>query len=195
MSFRTAAPPGRPTGYPERPDVTPEDVDYDRRDDGYDYEDPPPQRPAVLISIGGAAAAVAVIGMVFLFPATDPVSADAGRFSVSPPGGPARIPTTTEEPKPTITEDAEDEPDERPPAPAPTLVISTTEVPVATLPPTASIPPSAQTTTPPDGGAPLDGDDPPDGGAPLDGDDPPLAGDPLATPSPPPRPAPTPLAD
>src|SRR4051794_10584949 len=91
MASRAAAPPARPLSYPERPTMSPDDIDYDRDD----HAEPPSGRtPAMLVSIGGAAAAVLTIASVFLFHGADPVATDTGRFAAAQVG-PAPATTTS----------------------------------------------------------------------------------------------------
>ncbi|MGI5125287.1 Hsp70 family protein [Pseudonocardia sp. CA-107938] len=107
-----------------------------------EYPDEPPTRrrsPALLVGVGGAAAAVAVIGAAFLLPHTSAVITPAGKVAVDLPNTPA--PTTvvpTSEPRPTPT------PKPKPPAPRTTTVAPTTTVPPTSKePPPSSEPPSA----------------------------------------------------
>ena len=145
-----APPPARPPrSFPERPDV----------DDGPDFEyAPAPDRhsgsrsgrsPAWLVSVGGTAAAVAVIAAAFLWPSASPEPVDVG--TQVPPS-----PTQEATPSPTPVEEAPPtEPDEptrdRPePTPEPTRPPETTAPPPpATTPPpvTTTQPPPATTTT------------------------------------------------
>jgi molecular chaperone DnaK len=159
---RAAVPPGRPMAYPDRPDVTPDDYEYDLT------EDPPPGRsPAVLVGIGGAAAAFVVVAAVFLLPGQDPVANDAGRFTPAGAGGPAVA--TTESATPTTAPDDEDDtkPTTTRRAPQPPVVLTTipdpTTAPVVTTQPqlTQPVPTTQPQPTTPVGPPPDDDEDPP----------------------------------
>jgi molecular chaperone DnaK len=143
MATRAPGPPARPLSYPDRP-MSPDDVDYDLE---YDHPEPRSGRtPAMLVSIGGAAAAVAVIGSVFLFHGKDPVSADEGRFAAAlsgPVTSTTTTPTPTESPEPVVATDKPNRPS-RPPtvvAPKTTVVAPTTPPPTTVPPPPTSEPP------------------------------------------------------
>jgi len=127
-----------------------------------DYpEAPAPARrssPALLVSVGGAAAAVAVIGAAFLLPHTSTAAAPLGQVGTDVPRSVAptsTVPPTTERPPPS--------PKPRPQPPRTTTVAPTTTVPPTTtepVPPSSEPPsasPSASATKPPD---------PDDGGGP-----------------------------
>ena len=111
-------------------------------------EDPPARRtsPALLVSVGGAAAAVAVIGAAFLLPHTDSKASPAGVVAVDVPQTVApttTVPPTTERPPPS--------PKPRP-VPRPTTVAPSTTVPPTpseTEPPSVTPSPTAVPTTGP----------------------------------------------
>ncbi|HZG91437.1 MAG TPA: Hsp70 family protein, partial [Pseudonocardia sp.] len=108
MVTRAVASPGRPLPYPDRPTVSAEDAAFDRPpgDSHRHTDDRPGRAPAALVGMGAAAAAVAVIGLVFLWPGQDPVTTDAGRFSPTPQGPVATTPLPqTTEPTPEPTEE------------------------------------------------------------------------------------------
>jgi molecular chaperone DnaK len=152
MATRAAVPPARPLSYPERPTMSPDDIEYDR--DDYDRPAPPPGRtPAMLVSIGGAAAAVLTIASVFLFHGADPVATDTGRFAAAQ-SGPAPSTTTsatpTESDEPVIATEKPSRP-AKPPVvaiPKTTAPVPTT-VPLTTEPPAPTSEPPAPTSKPP----------------------------------------------
>jgi actin-like ATPase involved in cell morphogenesis len=148
---RAAARPSRPDlPYPERPMMSPDDVD----DYEYDHAEPGSGRtPAMLVSIGGAAAAVLVIASVFLFHGKDPVTADEGRFAAAQ-SGPATSTTTSATP----TESAEPVVETGKPTRSgkpPVVARPTTTVPPPTTAPPTTLPvpttePPAPTSKPPE---------------------------------------------
>ncbi|HEX3258154.1 MAG TPA: Hsp70 family protein [Pseudonocardia sp.] len=152
----------RPTG-PTAPPARPPLPDYEPEDAGYSYA-PAQQRrsPAALVGAGGAAAAVAVLAMVFLWPrpavstasldtaptvaATTTVAvptteaAPTTTVEIAPPKPPVRVtprvvppPVTTTVPPPTTTE------------PPPT---TTKAPPTTTEPPTTTAGPTSSTAAP-----------------------------------------------
>ncbi len=156
--------PPRPGAYPGRPPPDP------AGDSDVEYADERPGRsPALLVSAGGATAAVAVIAAVFLWPSGSPISTDAGLLrpivptSVAPPASSTPPPTTAAEP---TTEKPAPPPRRRtttpppPPPPVTTPPPATTTAPPTTTPPTTS--PSAPTSTTP---TPAGGPPPPSGSA------------------------------
>jgi molecular chaperone DnaK len=184
MAPRAAVPP-RPSlpdlPYPDRPTMSPDDVDYDRPGgDDYEYDRAAPRgrTPAMLVSIGGAAAAVLVIASVFLFHGKDPVATDTGRFTATD-GGPATSTTTSIEPTETSAPvTVVDKPTRtgKPPVisgPKTTAPVATT-LPVPTTEPPVTKPPV--TTEPPVTKPPVTTEPPPVTDPPLPGDDPGAAG-------------------
>lgn len=137
MPARFSAPPPPPPrqAFPERPalDYDPADVEYETRRSK--------RSPALLVSAGGAAAAVAVIAAVFIWPKT----ATTPTTNVStPPDTTISAPATPTDTPPGPTSDNKQAGDGRPNPPVPPK--QTTPPPIATTAPPTTAPP---TTTPP----------------------------------------------
>jgi actin-like ATPase involved in cell morphogenesis len=156
MAPRAAVPLARPAPhqempYPDRPTMSPDDVEYDRPggdDYEYDYAEPRSGRsPAMLVSIGGAVAAVVTMASVLLFHGQDPVGSDTGRFAAAQTG-PAT--STSVDPSPTDEPVIESGKPTRPTVKAPPVIAPPKTT--ATLPTTAAVPttePGGPTSKPP----------------------------------------------
>ena len=156
-----SVPPPRPPQGHERPRVS--RARADRYEDD-DLDDPRRGTPAMLISAGGLAAALAVVAGMFLLPTTGPVR--AAETSTVPSLPSVGAPVTTEEPPPSTTEAApvtteDDEPERprrtrRPVAPPLTtapLLTTTPALPPPTTEPTTTEPtPTTEPEQPPPGG-------------------------------------------
>ncbi len=116
---RFAVPPPRPAPYPERPPMDEPPSAYDAAYDYEDYDRPEPplhRSPAVLVAVGGVAAAVAVLATVFLMPTGQPTvapSVPSATVPVLPPVEPA--PPQTPAPGDDVDQPADDAADD--PAP------------------------------------------------------------------------------
>jgi actin-like ATPase involved in cell morphogenesis len=144
-------PPPRPPAHPARPPLDPQDGA------AYEYaEEWSGRRPAQLVSLGGAAAAVALVAAVFLWPSGSPISTVTG---VQRPDVPASVAPGTSAPtsEPTAVRTTDDGRPAPPPVgprptarpPATTAPPATTEPPPTTTPPTTTEAPPVTTEPPP----------------------------------------------
>ncbi|GAA1273351.1 hypothetical protein GCM10009609_40560 [Pseudonocardia aurantiaca] len=148
---------GGRAGVPPPPPPRPGYGEPEYGGDPYEYDhapEPAPggRSPALLVSVGGAAAAVAVIAAAFLLPSNSPVRADAA----TPLGNPAAPSQVVQQPNPDSTGDPSAPETTRGSRPAPVQPTrpaapsATTAPPVtATTPPETTTPPAVTTTTPP----------------------------------------------
>jgi molecular chaperone DnaK len=160
-SYRPA--PQRPQAPPPRPPAAAYAPDFDDEPDyapEFDYPERRGRTPSWLVSVGGIAAALAVIAAVFLWPRADVEPAASAPAPVTPTQEAAEpATTTTEEPAPTTEPDRPTQPVQPPP------VRTTTQPPATT-----TTPPPATTTTPPPVTTTTTVPDEPPGGDPPGGD-------------------------